>query len=141
MEYIKATKNKSTDGASTKFLGYLKKAKDYTRKAWRFAEEIGFESGRADVLLLLARIEMVEGKKDEAEKKFKQAIKIFVKLKLKFELARAYHYYADALLNKIISTNQKAKAIEYLKKSKEIFEEICSKLWLEKVRHLIKKYS
>jgi len=160
------------------------KAKEYTEKALNLAEEMDSKSGKAEALLLLARILnqglLREVKSDKglsgfgggtcsadtrwqiADRRFKEAIKLFEELKQPFELAKAYYYYAESLLlkaefgeknphpfgkqtrvrgedNEKEAIRLKTDATEYLLKSKKIFEKIGTKVWLKKVQSIWKE--
>jgi len=151
------------------------KAKEYTEKALNLAEEMDSKSGKAEALLLQARIlnqgllRVIKG--DEglsgdvrgtfgedsgwqiADRRFKEAIKLFEELKQPFDLAKAYYYYGEFLLRRTgvrekiprpfweragVRVQEEEKgATEYLQKAREIFERIGAKIWLKKVDELI----
>ncbi|MBI4727093.1 tetratricopeptide repeat protein [candidate division TA06 bacterium] len=105
---------------------------EYAEQALQLAEELKSKTGKAEALLLQARIE-------KAESKFKEAIAIFEELKQPFETAKAYYYYGRMLTSRIrkpeCRTQENTKeAEEYLQKAREIFEKIGAKGWLKKVQ-------
>jgi len=122
-------------------------AKNHTELSLKLAEELKSRQGRAEALLLQARIDMIKGKVDseawrQGEKRFKEAIKFFEELKQPFEIAKAYYYYGERLRVKGKTEKKKGEKLkrkrktemgkEYLQKAKKIFKEIGAKGWIEK---------
>jgi len=108
------------------------KAKNYAESALKFAEELKLKSGRAEALLLLARIETANSRWQIADSRFKEAISIFEEQKQLLELAKSYYYYAECQK----MCNKQKKAREYKQKAKEIFERIGAKSWLCKAKNV-----
>ncbi len=141
-----------------------KKAEDYARKALKLAIQSNSKLCKAEGLLLQAKIYAKEqlpmvirydrgkaarrGKyetREKVEEKFKMAIEIFEELKQVFEIAKAYFYYGQFLLEKIRFIDDekeniglRADATKYLKKAKEIFEKIGVRVWVRKIEEFLK---
>jgi tetratricopeptide (TPR) repeat protein len=107
-----------------------KKAEEYGEKAFNLALELNFKLGEAEAFVLLGRID-----RKKAEKKFKEAIKIFEDLGNQFELGKSYYYYGEFLMNK----GEIKKATEYIEKAENIFEKISAKGWIKRVEELWEK--
>lgn len=125
-----------------------RKSMRYANQALKLAEELKSKAGRAEALLLQARIysvlpPLLKGAKGDFNGKFLEAIEIFRELKQPFDLARAYYYRAEssALLKRESSScgrgrGQRAKGKDYLLKAKQIFTKLGAKVWLGKVNAL-----
>jgi len=151
------------------------KAREYLDRALKLAEELNLKKEKACALLLQARIlnqgllRVIKG--DEglsgdvrgtfgedsgwqiADRRFKEAIKIFEELRHPFDLAKAYYYYGEYLLRRtgvrekiprpfweragMRGQEEEKGATEYLQKAKEIFEKIGAKAWFKKTQDLI----
>ncbi|MDP2807631.1 MAG: hypothetical protein Q8O74_05790 [bacterium] len=71
--------------------------------------------GRAEALLLQARIEI-------SGDKFQEAITVFEELNQPMETAKAWYYYGQVMFDKAL-----------LNKARDIFEKIGAKGWLAKI--------
>jgi tetratricopeptide (TPR) repeat protein len=107
----------------------VKSARKYADEALKLARELKSNALRAEALLLQARINRAKGQEQRAKGAFKEAISIFEKMKLPFELAQAYYYRAEG-------RGPGAEGEKYLTKAKEIFEKLGAWGWLEKARFL-----
>jgi tetratricopeptide (TPR) repeat protein len=118
----------------------MERARIYVEEALRLAEVQKLKAGRAEALLLQARIEaangiksslsippLLKGDKGDFNGKFKEAISVFEALKQPFDLARVYYYYAKSI-------GQRAESEKYLKKASDIFKKLGAKGWLAKIR-------
>jgi tetratricopeptide (TPR) repeat protein len=122
---------------------HIKNAEACAREALKLADGLRSKSGRAEGLLLMARIDAAECmeppcgdqehhsriSRQRSEGEFKEAIAIFEKLKQPFDIARAYYYYAR-------SKAHRAESMEFLKKAKGIFKRLGAKGWLAKLAAL-----
>jgi tetratricopeptide (TPR) repeat protein len=106
----------------------------YADQALKLADEMKSKSGRAEALLLQARIfsvypPFIKGDRGDFNGKFLEAIRIFKELKQPFDLARAYFYRAQGL-------GFSKEGIKDLQKAKQIFTNLGAKGWLAKVKAL-----
>ncbi|MEW6686234.1 MAG: tetratricopeptide repeat protein [Candidatus Edwardsbacteria bacterium] len=118
-------------------------AKIYAEESLKLADELKSKLGKAEALLLQARIEAAQiplnppllkgesegdfspplekgeskGNWQIADSRFKEAISIFEELKQPFEIAKAYYYYSEMPKVK----GERKTAVDYLQKAKEIF--------------------
>jgi tetratricopeptide (TPR) repeat protein len=108
----------------------------YAELALKIAKELKSKSGKAEALLLQARI-LSSARfqyKDKGEpktivNKFTETIRIFKKLNQQFELAQSYFYYGR-FLNEI----NKKDARLYFQKATKIFRRIGARHWLKKIK-------
>uniref|UniRef100_A0A7C4TC61 Tetratricopeptide repeat protein n=1 Tax=candidate division WOR-3 bacterium TaxID=2052148 RepID=A0A7C4TC61_UNCW3 len=145
------------DGPVIRVRRFDKKTFHYFALASRLVRELKSKKGKAQVMLLKARIGMAKTQsnreiKGQTDEKFKEAIKIFEELRQPFELAKAYYYYGEYLLRRtevrdkiprpfgeragVRGQEEEKGATEYLQKAKEIFEKIGAKFWFKKVNEL-----
>ena len=107
------------------------KAKSYAATAMKLAEELKSKAGKAEALLLQARIDMAENKAHSAEDMFNEAIAIFEELKLPYDIGRVYYYYGVAWKQNGRDGDGK------FKKAREIFARLGLKTWLLKVNQAL----
>jgi len=113
-----------------------RRASSYADRALELAEDMESKAGRAEALLLQARVfsghpPFKKGDKRDFNNKFIEPIKIFKELKLPFDLARAYFYYAESM-------GDRAKGKKYIQKAKKIFKKLGAKGWLAKIAEAFK---
>ena len=101
----------------------------YAETSLKLADELHSVIGKARALLILARVETTNKAWLNAERNFKDAIRIFEELEQLFELAKTYYFYSQLKR----ATNDAKREGEYIKKAKEIFEKLGAKAWLKKI--------
>ncbi len=95
-------------------------AASYANQAYLLVKRTKSRVNKAQLILLQARIAAAQGRNKKAAVKFQQAIQSFKNLGQAYDLAKAYHYYADFLT----TGNKKRKAALFRKKSQKIISKI-----------------
>lgn len=114
--------------------GDLKMARDVADKALRVLEKIGDKIGMQGLYRNYGIICRVEKKWDEAEKWFRESLKILEELNMPFDQAANRFEFAIMYREK----GDKVQAIVLLKEAEKIFEDIGSTEDLQKVRNEIR---
>ncbi len=107
----------------------LKRASEYQQRAYNLAVELKSDADIARSVMLKARIYEVQGKFEDAQKAFQEAIKVFEDLRLPLELGEACHYYGHMLRKH----GQEWEGGEQLEKGRKIFRTINARDWLRRL--------
>jgi tetratricopeptide (TPR) repeat protein len=104
-------------------------AAKHAKSASLLAEDLDFRPGKAEVLLISARLQNARGKLDRSA--FDKCVRAYEKVHNPYKLAVVYYHYSRAL-----AVLDKPAAKRYLKKAEKIFSKIDARFWIDQVKDL-----